>query len=95
MLEGRAQEQLTPYNAKRKVYLGEYTNPVWMGTRQELHELITDDFYGYLEIWRTKRSGMGLPFPGSWGEQPYNIPLVMKYFDGAFNSWESLSMKKQ
>lgn len=78
------------YKDKRH-FIGDFKNPLWVGTKGEVQSLFTEDFYTMYEYWRYFRSGFGLPLSGPWTEQN---PIVMDCLLSMQEYYEYLMHKK-
>ena len=50
-------------------------------TRSEAAALDTELFRDFLTVWLAVKDGFGLPYPGSWMEQPWPVCYALTLFE--------------
>ena len=53
------------------------------------------DFWTCFEVWEQFHLGMGLPYPGTWAQQPLWVNRILKAFTLEFKQYENEQHKKR
>ena len=54
-------------------------------TRSEAEALDTELFRDFLTVWLAHKDGFGLPYPGSWTQQPWTVAYALVLFQRLYN----------
>jgi len=77
-------------------FVGEGSNPLWIGKRREVQSLFDQDFHMVYTIWRKVHIGWGWPDGKPWGDQdPEIVDIVetMEYYHRYKWSFEAAALK--